>query len=100
MAEVIGIIFPHQLFFEHELLKACARVYLVEEHLFFKEFNFHKMKIAFHRASMRAYYDHLATQGIEVNYIDSADERSDIRILIKSIANQGATEVANYSSFR
>ena len=51
----IGIIFPHQLFEQNLLALKCDTIYLVEECLYFKQFNFHKQKIAFHRASMKFY---------------------------------------------
>ena len=47
------LIFPHQLFKESPLFSNKAPVYLVEEFLFFKQYPFHKQKIAFHRASMK-----------------------------------------------
>ena len=59
----VGLIFPHQLFERHEILEICDQLYLIEESLFFTHFNFHKQKIAFHRASMRAYEKQLLEKG-------------------------------------
>ena len=39
-----GIIFPHQLFEENILTSTCDTIYLVEEWLFFRQYNFHKRK--------------------------------------------------------
>ncbi len=55
----INLIFPHQLFKASPLFDVLAPVYLVEELLFFKQYPFHKQKIAFHRASMKKYEDFL-----------------------------------------
>ena len=77
-----GIIFPHQLFEENVLALKCDTIYLVEEWLFFKQFNFHKQKIAFHRASMKFYESYLQSKNIKVVYIDSHNELSDICLLI------------------
>ena len=93
MKESVGILFPHQLFSQHQLLQECSKVYLVEEHLFFKKFNFHKMKIAFHRASMKAYFDRLKNTNLDVEYIESKDERSDIRELLKSLAEHNHDQI-------
>ena len=56
---VITLIFPHQLFIQHPCLKDKRPVYLVEEQLFFKQFNFHQQKLVLHRASMKKYADYL-----------------------------------------
>jgi deoxyribodipyrimidine photolyase-related protein len=90
-----GILFPHQLFEQHELLPTCQRIYLVEEYLFFKQYLFHKQKIVFHRASMKCYEDYLKTSGIEVIYIDATQEVSDIRLLIPHLKNLGISKL-NY----
>ncbi|MFN3940298.1 MAG: cryptochrome/photolyase family protein, partial [Chitinophagales bacterium] len=58
----IGILFPHQLFEQSPLLHTCNIIYLVEEQLFFKQYNFHKQKIAFHRASMQFYESYLQSK--------------------------------------
>jgi len=65
-----GIIFPHQLFEQNILASKCETIYLVEEFLFFRQYNFHKQKIAFHRASMKFYERYLITKNIEVIYLD------------------------------
>ena len=77
-----GIVFPHQLFENSILINSCSRIYLVEEYLFFQQYNFHKQKIAFHRASMKFYESYLLEKGIEVIYIESTNPHSDIRKLI------------------
>lgn len=85
----IGILFPHQLFEQNILLAKCDIIYLVEEWLYFKQFNFHKQKIAFHRASMKGYAAFLENQNIRVEYVSSVDEHSDIRILLADLKQKG-----------
>ncbi len=75
----INLIFPHQLFQESPLLDNPHPVYLIEEHLFFRQFKFHKQKIAFHRATMKAYATYLEGNGKTVHYIDAHDPRADLR---------------------
>ncbi|MFM6915272.1 MAG: cryptochrome/photolyase family protein, partial [Aquirufa sp.] len=69
------LIFPHQLF-EEALAQEADVFYLVEADLFFKQYAFHKQKILFHRASMRAFADRLRAAGKTVEYIDAQDPRS------------------------
>lgn len=84
-----GILFPHQLFEQSILLSKCERIFIVEEFLFFKQFNFHRQKIAFHRASMKFYESYLRSQGIEVEYVDVSNPNNDVRELISYFKLQG-----------
>jgi len=88
----VGLIFPHQLF-EQSLLTGCDEVYLIEEWLFFKQYNFHKQKIAFHRASMKFYEQHLLDKKTVVNYIDSNNPLSDVRQLIPHLQAISVKEI-------
>ncbi|MGB5318272.1 cryptochrome/photolyase family protein [Eudoraea sp.] len=85
----INLIFPHQLFKASPLFDVLAPVYLVEELLFFKQYPFHKQKIAFHRASMKQYEVYLKSEGFEVIYVESIADISDIRLLIPELKRQG-----------
>ncbi|MDZ7604327.1 MAG: cryptochrome/photolyase family protein [Cyclobacteriaceae bacterium] len=87
------LIFPHQLFEKHPALSKGHIVFLVEEYLFFTQYNFHKQKLVFHRASMKAYQHHLEMNGFEVIYIEAKEEISDIRLLLPYLKNKGITEV-------
>ncbi|WP_299253024.1 cryptochrome/photolyase family protein [uncultured Cytophaga sp.] len=84
----IGILFPHQLLEENSIVSTCTTIYLVEEWLFFKQYNFHKQKVAFHRASMKYYENYFKSKKIEVIYIDAFSELSDIRKLIPYLKEQ------------
>lgn len=84
-----GILFPHQLFEQNVIVSTCKTIYLVEEWLFFKQYRFHKQKIAFHRMSMKFYEAYLQSKNIEVVYIDSVNELSDIRKLIPHLKSAG-----------
>ena len=56
--KAINIIFPNQLFKNSSLLENKHEIYLIEEFLFFKQYKFHKQKIAFHRATMKTYQNY------------------------------------------
>ncbi len=77
--KAINIVFPHQLLQKSPLLENGCEIYLIEEYLFFKQYKFHKQKIAFHRASMKAYQNYLQEINLTVHYIDSSHVLSDIR---------------------
>ena len=89
----IGIVFPHQLFENSILISNCHTIYLVEEWLFFNQYNFHKSKLIFHRASMKFYEAHLLSLKINVVYIDAHNDLSDIRKLIPFLKSEGHLEV-------
>ncbi len=83
------LIFPHQLDLDHPSLNDFDKVIIIEEFLFFKQYNFHKQKIAFHRASMKTFEHSLANKVIR--YVESTSEASDIRVLISMLAEEGYT---------
>ncbi len=89
----VSILFPHQLFEQNILLSKCETIYLVEEWLYFKQYNFHKQKIALHRASMKFYETYLQSNHKKVVYIDSFDELSDIRKLIPFLKTKGVNTI-------
>jgi len=89
----VNLIFPHQLFSKSPLLANNAECYLIEEYLFFKQYKFHKQKIAYHRATMRYYAEFLLDKGIKANYIEAQDPRSDIRELIKALAKDNIISI-------
>lgn len=81
----VGIIFPHQLFEDHPIIGRVEKIFLVEEHLFFSQYKFHKQKLVFHRASMKVYEVFLQNFDIQVEYVDATSEQSDVRRLIQDI---------------
>lgn len=90
----VKLIFPHQLFFEHPLFTIEGDSYLIEEHLFFRQYNFHKQKIAFHRASMKNYEHYLLQKNYSVHYIQSFEPEADIRKLIPKLYQSGIESIA------
>ncbi len=93
------LIFPNQLFWPHPLIQSGLKsllqsIFLVEERLFFRECKFHKLKIAFHLASIQAFELKLRSlyQG-EIQRISCLDPRSDIRLLIPYLASKGVQRI-------
>lgn len=89
----ITLVFPYQLFKQHPAVKDGRAVYILEESLFFKQYNFNKKKLVLHRASMKFYADYLRGKGTEVSYIDANDTNADIRQLIPYLNKQEVTTV-------
>ncbi|MHB0753936.1 cryptochrome/photolyase family protein [Polaribacter sp. M15] len=89
----VHIIFPHQIFKTSDVLETVDDIILIEEYLFFNQYKFHQQKIAFHRASMKAYENYLIKQDKKVRYIDAIDELSDIRKLLPKLADDGVSKI-------
>jgi len=85
MNNSINIIFPNQLFKNCFAIDNKEATYLIEEHLYFNQYKFHKQKIAFHRSSMQKYKDYLSNNNIKVIYINSYEKNSDIREFLRSL---------------
>jgi len=88
-----AIVFPHQIFEDVSHYKSCKKVFLIEEHLFFGQYPFHKQKLAFHRASMKFYEEYLKSIGFLVEYINYTDLLSDIRKLLPHLKNYGYSHI-------
>ncbi|WP_452226468.1 cryptochrome/photolyase family protein [Lacinutrix cladophorae] len=90
----INLVFPHQLFEASPLFKNDAPFYIVEAYLFFKQYAFHKQKIAFHRATMQRYADFLREEkNAEVYYVEAIAPISDIRFLLPELKRQGVSHI-------
>ena len=63
------ILYPNQLFKNIENLKD-KKVLLIEEPLFFSQYNFHIQKLVLHRASMKFYETYLKENNILVEYFE------------------------------
>ena len=96
MTKKCFIVFPNQLFNQTILADSDFQIFLVEEDLFFKQYNFHKQKILFHRSSMKFYQEYLLKKGLNVQYVNSYDDESDIIELIKKINNLNYTKIEIY----
>ena len=90
------LIFPHQLFELSSVLKEADEIILIEEFLFFRQYPFHKQKICWQRASMRAYFDMLISNNLNCRYIDAQENVSDIRLLMTELAEKGLRQIAYF----
>jgi len=66
------ILLPNQLFpikLIKDKIKNIKKIYLIEEPRYFTDFKFHKLKLMYHRASMKKYQDSLKKK-LDIEYID------------------------------
>lgn len=89
----VSLVFPHQLFKQHPALQKGRQVYLVEEWLFFRQYNFHQKKLVLHRSGMKFYETQLQQNGFKVEYIATTDKRNDVRELIAFLSEQKCTSI-------
>lgn len=89
----VNIILPHQLFENTIGFSKTTPVFLIEESLFLNQYNFHKQKIAFHRASMKFYECYLIEKGYDVTYIEAHEKTADIRQLISKLIIDGVSKI-------
>jgi deoxyribodipyrimidine photolyase-related protein len=64
------IIFPNQLFYNIKHIDKKSNIYLIEEPRYFTDFKFHKLKLAYHRATMKKYFDYLKKKKYNIKYIE------------------------------
>jgi len=69
LMEVVCV-FPHHLFEHHPCIKDHRTVFLIEDRRFFRDFQFHKQKLAFHRACLKNYQLYLEEKGYKTCYIE------------------------------
>lgn len=86
------IIFPHQLFLNHPAVKKDQTVILVEEELYFRQYNFHRQKLILQRAALKKYEEFLKKQGIKTVYLDTTTVKKteDIFVFLK---NKNVSEI-------
>ncbi len=93
MTNTASLIFPHQLFQNNPVLQKGRVVYLIEEVLFFNQYQFHKQKLVLHRSSMKFYEQYLINNGYDVKYIQCDSKQSNSTRLVDTLAKDGIKEI-------
>ena len=79
----IFLLFPIHLFKNIDNLKEKnLKVYLIEDPRYFTDYSYHKLKLAYHRASMKSYFDYLKSNNINVEYFEFHE---DLEIFYKKL---------------
>lgn len=79
---MILILLPNQLFPIKLLsLENINLIYLIEEPRYFTDYKFHKLKLIYHRASMKKYYDNIINN-INCKYIEYNNVNNDLYNLL------------------
>src|SRR5690606_1890825 len=89
------LVFPHQLFEENLNHNIDYHFFLIEDYLYFEQYNFHKQKLILHRASMKYYENLLKENGFSVSYIPFTQAKS-MDDVFSAIAKEGITEIHYY----
>ena len=79
------IIFPNQLFpitYYTKIVEETDHIVIIEDDHFFTKYNFHKLKIAYHRATMKNYFSLLHKKFKNISYIENSD--SNFKKIVKS----------------
>lgn len=87
----VSLVFPHQLYQQHDALAKGRLVILIEDELYFSQYSFHKQKLVLHRATMKWYEKYLQKKGFTTRYI-SQDEAA-LQTLLKKLKSEGVTTV-------
>lgn len=69
--KLAAIVYPHQLWEVHPAVSAAKVVVLVEDPLFFTQYQFHAQKLVLHRASMTEFTERCERLGKQVHRIES-----------------------------
>ena len=93
MSNTATLIFPHQLFKQHPAVNKSKICYLVEEELYFNQFNFNKKKLVLHRASMQFYKEFLQHKNITVEYIEANSKLCGVKNLIQHLSKKDITTI-------
>lgn len=68
--EEVSLVFPHQLYEKNAALAKNRDVLMIEDDLFFGQYNFHLQKLAYHRATMKYYEAELVSRGFKIIYCE------------------------------
>lgn len=90
-----SLILPHQLLEDNPALKGDRKIFLFEAPVFFgtnpnRKLSFHKQKLIFHRASLKAYEIFLKEKGYNIEYIEYIDFET-TRDFLASLKNRVET---------
>lgn len=95
MSNILLILFPSQLFEPHYIKKIFSyteddmkiksrHICLWEQEYFFTKFKYHKMKLVFHRSSMKKYFDSIKSNEYSKFYLETDENLTKLDKYIKS----------------
>ena len=89
----ITLILPDQLFRDHPGIFKNSTVILIEEFLWFKQFNYHIARLLHNRVAIQAYAKALNSKAHSVFTVETTDAHSDIRKLIPLLKSKGVNRI-------
>ncbi len=91
----VSLVLPPQLFEEGPPGPVENPVHIVEAGRYFNDFDFHRQKILFHRASMKHYAEKLRGKGREVKYVSNKDAKP-LETSFKELSSEGKSVLFYY----
>jgi len=88
----VALVFPHQLYKNNLALEGVNRTVLIEDHLYFSQYKFHKKKVVLHRASMKYYQSHLEQNNHQTQYFE-CHKHKNLSEVINSLAKEGVSDI-------
>mgnify|MGYP001383200473 CR=1 FL=1 len=88
-------IFPVHLFKETKNL-LNKNIYLIEDPIYFTMYKYHKLKLAYHRATMKYYYDYLKKKKINVKYVEFKEANNSF---YQKFKNKNVETYESYDNF-
>ena len=70
----LALVFPNQLYPNNPAVEAADQVWIVEDELFFTQLDFHPIKLAYHRATMKGWASRIA----DLRYISAGPSLQEI----------------------
>jgi deoxyribodipyrimidine photolyase-related protein len=89
------LIFPHTLFYDEKYYEGSSEIFIIEEYLFFRQYNFHKQKLVFHRATMK-HFASWAEKFTSINYLESNENELHVKDVLETIKNQGFESIKTF----
>ena len=89
----VSILFPNQLFLNLPKEIVSSKIFIVEEYLFFKQYNFNLNKLVFSRLSILEYCLHLKKQGIHFEHIKQDKKKANLKILFQNLKAIGISKL-------
>jgi deoxyribodipyrimidine photolyase-related protein len=92
----VQLVFPHQLYDQSKIGIGGGDFYIIESDLFFLQYQFHKQKLLFHRASMKFYAQQLTQKKYKCHYINAKDPNARIAALVNTLKSKGVQKIKLY----
>lgn len=89
----VSILFPNQLFLNLPKEIASTKIFIIEEYIFFKQYNFNLNRLVFNRLSILEYCNCLKKQGIDFEHIRHDKKNANLKNLFHNMKAIGVSKI-------